>query len=69
MQVNISKKRGRVIKLNKRERDLLDETKRLCAELATVTTQDAAEAFAMAAESIAEGLRKMDDTKLLEAGT
>lgn len=68
MQVNISKKHGRKIKLNKRERDLLNDAKALCAELSSATRHETAEKFEHAAESIATGLADLDKLPLVAAG-
>lgn len=67
MQVNISKKHGRQVKLNKRERDLLLDSRQLLGEIATVTIQETAEAAMEAADGIASVVSKLDKLPLVAA--
>jgi hypothetical protein len=65
MQLNVSKKHGRVLKLAMRERQTLADAKALCAELSEVTKNETAEAFELAADSITVGLAGLDGLPLV----
>lgn len=68
MQIHISKKQGRKITLTKRERDMLNDSKSLLAELSAATRHETAEAFEHAADSIAKGLADLDALPLVKEG-